>query len=92
MHPPDRLFSGCEAVNAVSFSEKILGLLGQFLRLSLASLLDQCNVVAAMLVIFADVDGGAFACYEHILFLVHCGAVLGEYQDVAVIRRLGNAH
>ena len=76
MHPLDCLFSGWDIVDAVGFSEKILGLLGRFPRLILASPSDQWNAVVATLVAFTNDDGGVFACYEHIKFLVHCDAVV----------------
>jgi hypothetical protein len=51
----------------------------------MAPLLYQRNSITAVVLIDADQNGFAFTCDEHIMFFVHCDAILCENGDGAIV-------
>jgi hypothetical protein len=76
MHPTDGLLCGWEVIYAKSLNQSLPGFLGWCAWLPLASVLDQGDAVAAVVVMNPNEKGFAFAGDEDVMFLVYGDAIL----------------
>ncbi len=92
MHPLDCLFGGREIVHAVGMSKGVACFLRWGLRLPIAFLLDEWDLVPTVFVACSNEEGFTLASDEYVLFFVDGDAGLRENGNGAIIASFADTH